>query len=262
MTIKVSNDGPVRIITFNHKSTSNPFNREMQLAVTNAAREASNDESVKAVVFTGGPNRFFSAGGDFNEVKLLKSADDVDRWIDTFMDMYLSLLHIPKPTLAAIDGYGIGIGLQVALMLDWRVMSDSAKISMPELRHGIGGSVGGAILTALFGMESARATMLGALEFGAQEALERRFVQEVVPQDQLMKETMARAHDRATFPDVAYKNTKAAIGQKLDQVLRDSIAISKKVHRAAFEERAMASHFENIIDRSRNRSAELKSEKA
>lgn len=262
MTIKISNDGPVRIITFNHESTSNPFNREMQLAVTEAARAAGSDESVKSVVFTGGPGRFFSAGGDFNEVKLLQSADDVDRWIDTFMDMYLSLLHIPKPTLAAIDGYAIGIGFQVALMLDWRVMSDSAKISMPELRHGIGGSVGGAILTALYGVESARETMLGALEFSAKEALRCHFVQEVAPQDHLMQEVMARAHDRATFPSVAYMNSKAAINQRLDCALRDSIAISKKVHRAAFAERAMASHFDNVLGRSRRRMVDLEIEKA
>lgn len=250
MTIIVDNDGPVRVITFNHKSTSNPFSREMQLAVTEASRAASIDKSVKSVVFTGGPNRLFSAGGDFNEVKLLASAADVSDWIDTFMDMYLSILHIAKPTLAAIDGYAIGIGFQVALMLDWRIISDSAKLSMPELRHGIGGSVGGAILSALFGAESARQTMLGAREFSAQEALEHRFVHEVVPQDRLMAEVMARAHDRATFPSVAYMNTKAAINQSMDRTLKDSIAISKKVHIAAFEERAMDSHFKNILGRS------------
>lgn len=257
MTIKISNDGPVRVITFNHKSTSNPFSHEMQLAVTEAARDVSCDDSVGAVVFTGGAGRLFSAGGDFNEVKLIQSVEDVDRWIDTFMDMYLALLQIPKPTLAAIEGHAIGIGLQVALMLDWRVMSDSAKISMPELRHGIGGSVGGAILTALYGAESARETMLGALEFNADEALQRRLVQKVVPHDQLMEKTMAFAHDRATFPTAAYKNSKKAINNSLECALRDSITTSKQVHRAAFQEKAMSSHLEDILGRSRHKSAEL-----
>lgn len=247
MTIKVSNDGAVRVITFNHKSISNPFSKEMQLAVTDAALKVSSDDSVRAVVFTGGEGRFFSAGGDFNEANLLQGPDDVDRWIDTFMDMFLALLNIPKPTLAAISGYGIGIGLQAALMLDWRVMSHEAKISMPQLRHGIGGAVGGAILSTLYGVDSARETMLGAMEFDANGALKHRLVQEVVPHEQLMKETMLRAHERAAFPENSYKNTKAAIVHKLNQALRDSIMISKKVHRAAFEKKAMFSHFENIV---------------
>lgn len=254
MVIKVTNDGPVRVITFNHRSSSNPFSRNLQVAVTQAALDASADDTVKAVIFTGGTGRSFSAGGDFNEVRQLSSPQDVDKWIDTFMDMYLAILRIPKPTFGAIEGYAIGIGFQVALMLDWRIMSKTAKISIPELRHGIGGSVGGAILTALYGADVARETMLGALEFGADEALLRHFVQEISSPSTVMSVTLEKALDRAQFASESYKNTKSAICQPTERALLECIDVSKKVHRAAFERKAMASHFENILSRSRHNS--------
>lgn len=249
MTIHISSCGPVRIIQFNHESAANPFSRDMQIAVTQAAREAGSDEAVRAVVFTGGENRMFSAGGDFNEVSRFETSDDVDQWIDTFMDMYLTLLTIPKPTLAAIDGHAIGIGFQVALMLDFRVMTTTAKLAMPELRHGIGGSVGGAILTALYGADFARETMLGALTFDAGHALERRLVQEIVKPQELMERTIARAQDYASFPPVSYASTKAAINKPVETTLRETTIVSKHVHRAAFKTRAMQPHFDKVLKR-------------
>lgn len=258
MTILVHNDGPVRVIEFNHKSTANPFSRAMQLAVTQAVRDASSDESVKAVIFYGGKDRFFSAGGDFNEVKNIQTIEEVDDWIDTFMDMYLSILTMPQPTLSAIEGYAIGIGFQVSLMTDWRVMSDQATVSMPELRHGIGGSVGGAILTALFGAEAARETMLGALDFKAEEALSRHFVQEVVPHELLMERALARAHERTTFPAAAYSSSKKAINASVEATLRQSIESSKQVHRASFQAKAMLSHMNNILERGKGSADETK----
>lgn len=250
MTILITNDGPVRVITFNHESKANPFSHEMQISLTKAAKEAGDDDSVGAVVFTGGQGRYFSAGGDFNEVQLLRGGDDVDRWIDTFMDMYLALLNIPKPTFGAIDGYAIGIGFQVALMLDWRIMSSTSTLSMPELRHGIGATVGGAILSTLYGTDTARETMLGALDFTAAQSLERRFVQEVTPPETLMQQTLMRAHERAEFPNSAYRSSKSVICGSLDRALRETMEVSKKIHRAAFEKRTMAGHFETILNRS------------
>ena len=138
MIIK-ENAANVRILTLNHESRSNPFSRDLQISLTEAVQEAKRDDSVRALVITGGKNRFFSAGGDFNEVQALKGGSDVDDWIDTFMALYLAVLTFPKPTIGALDGHSIGMGLQVALMLDWRIIADSGELGMPELKHGLGG---------------------------------------------------------------------------------------------------------------------------
>lgn len=246
MIIKENSDN-VRILTLNHESRSNPFSRDLQISLTEAVQEAKRDDSVRALVITGGKNRFFSAGGDFNEVQALKGGSDVDDWIDTFMALYLAVLTFPKPTIGALDGHSIGMGLQVALMLDWRIIADSGELGMPELKHGLGGSVGGAILTSLFGVESARRIMLGCARLTSTEALEQRMVNEVVPSEILMSRTLEVAQEFASYPEVAYKNTKAVIVDPLKEILERTADASKFVHREAFRTRAMHGHFKSVL---------------
>src|SRR4029078_12793239 len=104
-----------RLIEMTHPAGTNAFGVEMERAVIEALERAQTSPEIKAVVVTGGVGRSFSVGGGFNEVKNLAGGDEVDGWIDRVTDLYLAALRIDKPTVAAVDGYAIGIGFQFAL---------------------------------------------------------------------------------------------------------------------------------------------------
>jgi len=236
-----------RVIEMAHPTGSNPFGVELEDQVKAALRRAETDASVKAVVMTGGVGRSFSAGGDFNEVKNLSGGDDVDRWIDRVTDLYVHALRVDKPTVAAIDKYAIGMGFQFALMFDQRVLTEGAEFRMPELKHGIGCSVGAAILSALVSRNVARQIVLTAQTIGAAKALEYGIANEIVALPILIERALALAAEMASYPEVAFRNTKRSLVAPLIKTLLETAEESKRVHRAAFAARAMQTHFRRVL---------------
>lgn len=245
--INESRSGDVLVIEMAHPSGMNPFGVELENELKAALRRAQVAADVKALVVTGGVGRSFSAGGDFNEVKNFSNDEDVDRWIDRVTDLYVSALRVDKPTVAAIDGFAIGMGFQFALMFDHRIMTDSAEFRMPELRHGIGCSVGGAILGTLMSHNIAREIVFGCEDIGPTKALSYGIVNEVVPQAQLLARGITAARELAAYPEVAFRSTKRSLIAPLERALLETAEDSKRVHRAAFKARAMQQHFQNVL---------------
>lgn len=241
------NLGAIRILQLNHRKNTNPFSEEMETAIKAALARAEDDSSVRAIVVTGGVGRSFSAGGDFGEVKKLTGGADVDQWIDRVTDLYTAALKVSKPTIAAIDGFAIGMGFQFAMMFDWKVMAEGAEFRMPELKHGIGCSVGGAILSNMLSLNTARQIIFECESIHAQRALHYGLVDEVVPQSELMARAIVVAEKMGNYPEVAFRNTKRSVVKNFCQVLCHTAEESKKVHRAAFAAGAMQSHFQRIL---------------
>lgn len=237
----------VRVLTLAHEKPTNPFNQQMEAAVITALCEADGDDRVCSVVLTGGVNRSFSAGGDFNEIRQISSDVEVDAWIDRVTDLYLSALNVRKPTVAAIDDYAIGIGFQLALMFDWRIMSTHATLMMPELEHGIGASMASAILTATCGYDTARHLIMSCQPVSASSALSARMVDEVTEREFLIERAIQRAQRLGGYPDRCFSVTKHALTNTLRNVLEETRQQSKIVHRAAFRAKAMHSHFDRIL---------------
>lgn len=247
--VAVEDVARVRVLTFAHEKSTNPFNKEMKAAVTDALRDAEADDAVTAVVLTGGYDRSFSAGGDFTEVRELSSPEEVDAWIDRITDFYLGLLAVTKPTVAAIDNHAIGIGFQIAVMLDWRVMSTRASLMMPELEHGIGASMASAILTTTCGYDAARHVVMSCQPISPAGALSAGIVDEVTEREFLLDRAVQRAERLGSYPRSAFSVTKAALTKPLRDVLEQTREQSKAVHRAAFSARAMHTHFDRVLDR-------------
>jgi carboxymethylproline synthase len=236
-----------RLIEMTHPAGTNAFGIDMERAVIEALLRAQLSPEVKAVVLTGGVGRSFSVGGDFNEVKNLTGGDEVDRWIDRVTDLYLAALRVDKPTVAAVDGYAIGIGFQLALMFDYCVMSQNAELRMPELKHGIGCSMGGAILRAIMSLSVARKIVFGCQSIGPDRALEYGIADQVVPPSALLDRALAVAAEMASLPETAFRNTKRFVVEPLVRTLLDTAGESKRVHRAAFQAGAMQAHFRQIL---------------
>jgi carboxymethylproline synthase len=219
----------------------------LESAIKSELQIANDNEDIDAIIVTGGSGRSFSAGGDFNEVKNLSTEEDINEWIDRVIDLYASVLKVRKPTIAAIDGYAIGMGFQFAMMFDWRVMSKSAEFCMPELKHGIGCSVGATILDSVIDWNSMKEIVFSCDFIGHEEALRYRLVNQVSEKQKLIDQAILMAKKLANYPQIAFENTKKTINKSLLEKLYFTAEESKKVHRAAFAARSAQSHFKKIL---------------
>jgi len=107
----------------------NPFNRSLELAVIEACEDAQNDDESFAIVLYGGKGKAFNAGGDFKEVKNFRAFEQAKDWIDGVIRLYVSILKVNKPVVAAIDQFAIGIGFQVALCARFQCRTQSADVT-------------------------------------------------------------------------------------------------------------------------------------
>ncbi|WP_315709976.1 enoyl-CoA hydratase/isomerase family protein [Brenneria uluponensis] len=241
------NRGAVRLITLNHPNEHNPFSRSLENCVKEALARANDDDAVRAVVVYGGIGRSFSAGGDFNEVKQLSHSHDIEAWIDRVIDLYEAVLNVNKPTLAAIDGYAIGMGFQFALMFDQRLMSKTANFVMPELKHGIGCSVGAAILGFTHGFSTMQEIIYECQSLDATRCIDYRLVNQIVDSEVLLDIAIKRAESMANYPVAAYRNTKKTVNQPFISLLEETREASKLVHKAAFQARDAQHHFKEVL---------------
>lgn len=245
--ITIDNVQDVRVITLAHEKPTNPVGKTFADAITKAIREADQDDSVAAIVVTGGRDRCFSAGGDFNEVREVAGDTAVDDLIDWCTNLYLSVLDTRKPTVAAIDHHAVGLGFQLAMMFDWRIMSTRADMFMPELEHGIGASVGATIFATTTGYDIARHIVMSCRPISAESALTLRMADEVCEPEFLLNRAVERASRMGKYPRAGFSATKQVLTDRLRNALEDTREQSKAVHREAFRAKAMHKHFNNVL---------------
>ncbi len=247
MTIKTSDINSVRVITLNHKSIHNPFSEALEDAMKAALVEADHDTNISAIVVYGGDNRSFSAGGDFNEVRNLKGGAEVDRWIDRVIDLYQTVLNVKKPTVAAIDGYAIGMGFQFAMMFDTRIMSSTGKFIMPELKHGIGCSLGAQILSHCIGYNAMKSIVYSCDELDAAEATQLHLADSITPPEQLLSTAISEAQKLSTYPTSSFRSTKKVMNHGYFELLETARKESKEVHRLSFGAGDAQQHFNRVL---------------
>jgi carboxymethylproline synthase len=239
----------VLVATFNHRSNSNPMSDAMGRALMEVCVEADQDETIAAVVLTGGVGRYFSAGGDFAEVSRMNGGPEVDAWIDWVTELYVHPLSVSKPTIAAIDGFAVGIGFQLALCCDWRIATNRSVLLMPELEKGIGCTFGGMMLERALGRLRMTHIVYGCQRIDSDDALRLGLLDEVCPSPQLIDRAVSVAERLSNYPTTAMRGTKRAINQPFIDALRGINEHSKMVHRAAFSAGGAQPHFKQILDR-------------
>ncbi|MFD7845076.1 enoyl-CoA hydratase/isomerase family protein [Nocardia sp. NPDC059764] len=245
--IKVEDVQGIRILTLAHEKPTNPVGKSFAATISNALREADADDSVSAIVMTGGKDRCFSAGGDFNEVREVEGDEAVNDLIDWCTDLYLSVLDVRKPLVAAIDHHAVGLGFQLAMMFDWRIMSTRADMFMPELEHGIGASVGATIFATTSGYDVSRHIVMSCRPISAEHALSLRMADEVCEPEFLVERAVQRAVRMGKYPRAGFSATKKVLTDRLRNALENTREQSKAVHREAFRARAMHKHFNNVL---------------
>jgi enoyl-CoA hydratase/carnithine racemase len=211
----------------------NALSTQLQEEIRAAAAEASARADVRAVVVYGGP-KVFAAGADVKEMATWSYQQMVDRSA-ALQSSFTALARIPKPTIAAITGYALGGGCELALCCDLRVAGDNAKLGQPEILLGIiPGGGGTQRLTRLVGPARAKEIIYTGRFVDAEEALRIGLVDRVVAPDDVYSESLDLARRLARGPAYALRAAKEAIDRGLEVDLETGLEIERVQFAALF----------------------------
>lgn len=211
----------------------NALNRQVQEEIRQAAREATERDDVRAVVIYGG-EKTFAGGADVKEMAGMSYAE-MAAAAPQLTSAITAVAEIPKPTVAAITGYALGGGLELALAADRRVAGDNVKVGQPEILLGIiPGGGGTQRMSRLIGPSRTKDLIFTGRMVGAQEALEIGLVDEVVPADEVYAAARRWAEQFVKGPAVALAAAKKAIDGGLEVDLRTGLDIEADLFAALF----------------------------
>jgi carboxymethylproline synthase len=246
-------DGIARI-TFRRDKDTNAFCRDMTRDLTNVCREVAEDEfaaepRIAAVVLTGGMGRSFSVGGDFNEVSVLEHEHEVRPWLGEIIDLYIAILSVNVPVVAAMDRFAIGQGLQVALMSDWRIGTTGCRLSMPELKNGVACPLGSVILEVLLGRSKMLELLLDCEFIDADEGRALSLLNEITAPRELDAAALRSAKHLAGYPRTPFVTTKRIHNGRFIAALEEVREPASQAHAASFREHTGKEHFDKILKR-------------
>jgi len=191
----------------------NSLNTEMRHELEVCLKEIANDRGVRAVVLTGG-EEIFCAGADISEIEGTSSAEQAYHHAREFQILFDQLENLPQPTVAAVSGYALGGGCELALACDFRFASETARFGLPEIKIGaFPGGGGTQRLPRAIGTAKAKEMILLGDPINAEQALAAGLVLKVVPKDKLMAEAQSFAARLAALPRLALQASKMLINK-------------------------------------------------
>lgn len=214
----------VAVVTLNRPQVMNALNIQLREEIIDLTRAMDADPDVGVVIFTGAGGKAFCAGADLKE-RGQRTTDEMynerrffrNRWINVIAGM-------AKPTIAAINGYCLGGGLEVALQCDIRIASDNAKFGLPEVTLGfLPGGGGTQRLPRAIGLQKAKEMILTGKHIDAAEAERLGIVARVVSRAELMPAAMALAQSIAKNPRIAVLQAKVALNASQETMLSGGI---------------------------------------
>lgn len=225
----------------------NALNVQVQEEIRACAHEAAERKDVKAVIVYGG-ERVFAAGADIKEMEEMSYTDMVDR-CDGLQSALLAVARIPKPTVAAITGFALGGGCELALACDFRLAADNAKLGQPEILLGIIPGAGGTQrLSRLVGPAKAKDLIYSGRFVAADEALSMGLVDRVVPADQVYSAARSWMAQFAEGPAYALRAAKEAIDMGLDVDIETGLKIESRLFAGLFATADRAIGMRSFID--------------
>ncbi len=218
--VKFEVDGAVAIITLNRPQKLNAVTPEMADAIVVAVTECNDSNTIRCVILTGAGERAFCAGSDIRELDTYETPWQFRNRPD-YCDAFRALL---KPSIAAVNGYAFGGGLETAMSCDIRIASDNAQFAAPEIKLGwIGGGGMAAHLAHSIGASNAALMIMTGDPISAEKAERWGLVSEVVPQTDLLKRAREIADVIASRAPIAAEtaklNLKAAVSMPLEKAI-------------------------------------------
>jgi enoyl-CoA hydratase/carnithine racemase len=211
----------------------NALNTQVQEELRAAAHAATADDGVRAVVVYGSA-KVFAAGADIKEMADMSYVDMAARATE-LSAAFDAIARIPKPVVAAVTGYALGGGCELALACDWRVLAEDAKLGQPEIRLGVIPGAGGTQrLARLVGPARAKDIVLSGRMVDAQEAVRIGLADRVAPAAQVYEEASAMVRPFVTGPAQALRAAKLAIDGGLEMDLASGLRWESQLFAALF----------------------------
>jgi enoyl-CoA hydratase/carnithine racemase len=207
-----------------------PMVGELMGTMDKLARE----EKLRVLMITGTGDRYFCAGADMNELGHM-SVGDFDRWLEINQRLFNAIAHLPFPTIAALNGYCLGGGLELALACDLRIAKGGIQLGFPEVGLGVLPGTGGTQrLTRLTGPGIAKGLILTGRLVGAEEALRLGIVNHVVDQGEWPGAVERLAEEIASRAPIAVRLAKRCVDQASDASLAAGLAYERQANLACF----------------------------
>jgi enoyl-CoA hydratase len=230
-TILVTRDQRVGTITLNRPKALNALNTAVMNEVTTAAAEFDDDRGIGAIVITGN-EKAFAAGADIKEMSGLSFADV---FAADFFARWSEFAATRTPTIAAVAGYALGGGCELAMMCDLLIAADTAKFGQPEIKLGVLPGMGGSQrLTRAIGKAKAMDLILTGRNMDAEEAERAGLVSRVVPADTLLDEANAVAQTIAGMSLSASRMAKEAVNRAFETTLAEGLLYERRLFHSAF----------------------------
>ena len=221
-TLLLERDGAVAIVTINRPKLLNALNSQTLDELRRTMTDLQRDDSVRAIVLTGAGEKSFVAGADINELAVQTPAGGREH--ATSGQRVLDLIEdLGKPVIAAINGFALGGGCELAMACTLRLAADTAKLGQPEINLGlIPGYAGSQRLSRLVGRGRAMEMVLTGAPITADEAFRIGLVNRVVPAAELMGQARALAQHLAASAPIAIRYVISAINKGSDMPLADA----------------------------------------
>ena len=230
-TILVTTEGRVGLITLNRPKALNALNSQVMAEVTTAAAEFDSDPGIGAIIITGN-ERAFAAGADIKEMSDLSFADVFG---SDFFAPWAKLAATRTPTIAAVAGYALGGGCELAMMCDVLIAADTAKFGQPEIKLGVLPGMGGSQrLTRAIGKAKAMDLILTGRNMDAEEAERAGLVSRVVPADSLLAEAKSVAATIAGMSLSAARMAKEAVNRAFESTLAEGLLYERRLFHSSF----------------------------
>jgi enoyl-CoA hydratase/carnithine racemase len=219
----------IAYVTLNRPQALNVYNVQMRDDLYQVLSAINDDPEVKVVIFKGAGEKAFCAGADLNDF-LSAPSPVIARRVRFGRDVWSLFLSIPQPIIAAVHGYVLGSGIEMALCCDIRIASDDAKFGLPEVGLGIIPAAGGTqTLPRAIGMARALEMLLANRWLSSEEAHSMGLVNQVVPKNKLLATAEEMANKIASFDPMAVRNAKQALVRGLDLSLSEGLKLERRL---------------------------------
>jgi len=228
-TLLYEKENGLAYITLNRPQQLNTVNVEMRDELYELLPAIQDDPEVRVCIIKGAGERAFSAGADITEFGTAPS-QVIARQVHLERELWRTFLNIDKPLIAAIHGFAIGAGIEMAMCCDIRLASDDARFGLPEINLGMIPPAGGTQMASrLIGVGRASKFILTGDLIDAREAWRLGLINRVVPRDQLLVTARALAQKLASWKPLALRAAKRAIVQGLDLPLEEGLRLEARL---------------------------------
>jgi len=230
-TLLVETRGKVGLIKLNRPKALNALNMQLLAELTEAARQFEADPEIGAVVITGSA-KAFAAGADIKE---MQSRSYAEMYLHDFFVGWEEFTRLRKPVVAAVAGYALGGGCELAMMCDFIIAADTARFGQPEITLGVIPGMGGSQrLTRFVGKAKAMDLVLTGRMMDAAEAERAGLVSRVVAADDLVEEAVKAAQIIASFSLPAVMMAKEAVNRAYETTLGEGLRFERRLFHSLF----------------------------